>query len=173
MAISLYDVSVGSYLQTLTAVSGFLAKSREHFEKNGVSLKEILETRLYPDMFPFTFQVIATAHHALGTVRALESGEFGPPSVPSEVDYAVLERMVKEAEAGVRACTREAVDAAENREISFKLGKMVMPFVARDFVLTFSLPNFHFHAATAYDILRMKGAPLGKRDFLGAMKLKG
>jgi len=29
------------------------------------------------------------------------------------------------------------------------------------------LPNFFFHAATAYDILRHAGVELGKRDFIG------
>jgi hypothetical protein len=48
-----------------------------------------------------------------------------------------------------------------------------MPFTAEGFLLSFSLPNFYFHATTAYDILRTKGAPLGKRDFLGALRMKG
>ena len=38
--------------------------------------------------------------------------------------------------------------------------------------MSFSLPNFHFHATTAYDILRMKGVPIGKRDYLGQMRMK-
>jgi len=46
-------------------------------------------------------------------------------------------------------------------------------FTAEGFLMSFSLPNFFFHATTAYDILRNKGAPLGKRDFMGRMKLKG
>jgi hypothetical protein len=33
-------------------------------------------------------------------------------------------------------------------------------------------PNFYFHAATAYDILRHKGAPLGKLDYMGKLKVK-
>ena len=45
-------------------------------------------------------------------------------------------------------------------------------WTAEGFLQTFSLPNFFFHATTAYDILRSKGVPLGKRDFLGKMKLK-
>jgi hypothetical protein len=46
-----------------------------------------------------------------------------------------------------------------------------MPFTADNFLLSFSQPNFYFHAATAYDILRMKGLSVGKRDFLGRMRL--
>jgi uncharacterized protein len=28
------------------------------------------------------------------------------------------------------------------------------------------MPNFYFHLTTVYDILRMAGAPIGKRDFM-------
>ena len=52
------------------------------------------------------------------------------------------------------------------------MGDFKLPFTAEGFILSFSLPNFYFHAATAYDLLRMKGAPFGKRDFLGAMRMK-
>jgi uncharacterized protein len=47
-----------------------------------------------------------------------------------------------------------------------------MPFTAEGFLLSFSLPNFYFHATTAYAILRMKGVPIGKRDYIGQMRLK-
>ena len=47
-----------------------------------------------------------------------------------------------------------------------------MDFTAEDFLLSFSQPNFYFHCATAYDILRMKGVPVGKRDFLGRVRIK-
>ena len=67
---------------------------------------------------------------------------------------------------------RAKIEALENNDVTFKLGERGMPFVARDFVLSFSLPNFYFHATTAYDILRSKGVPLGKRDFMGRMKMK-
>ncbi len=50
---------------------------------------------------------------------------------------------------------------------------MEIPFTAENFVLSFSLPNFYFHATTAYDILRMKGVPLGKLDYLGQMRAAG
>ena len=54
----------------------------------------------------------------------------------------------------------------------FQLRDRQIPFTAENFVLSFSLPNFYFHATTAYDILRTKGVPLGKRDFLGHLRLK-
>jgi hypothetical protein len=172
MAISFYDVSVGSYLQILAAVSGFLAKGREHCAKSGIDLKELVETRLIADMLPFRFQIVSVAHHSLGAIQAIESGVFKPPSSPPDLDYAGLEKRIAEARSGLQAYEREKVDALEGREVLFKIGERTMPFWARDFVLSFSLPNFYFHATTAYDILRMKGAPIGKRDFMGVPRTK-
>jgi hypothetical protein len=172
MAISLYDVSVASYLQTLGAVSGFLAKGREHCTKSGIDLKEVVETRLYADMLPFRFQIVSVAHHSLGAIKGIEAGVFGPPAGVPDLDYAGLEKLVAEARSGLQRYEREAIDALEGKDVQFKLGERGMPFIARDFVLSFSLPNFYFHATTAYDILRMKGAPLGKRDFMGMPRIK-
>ena len=53
----------------------------------------------------------------------------------------------------------------------FSMGDMRMDFTAEEFLLSFSQPNFYFHATTAYDILRWKGVPLGKRDFLGRPRI--
>ena len=44
--------------------------------------------------------------------------------------------------------------------------------MAEDFLTSLSIPNFYFHATTAYDILRMKGVQIGKRDFAGRPRLK-
>jgi hypothetical protein len=36
-------------------------------------------------------------------------------------------------------------------------------------VLGFVLPNFYFHVTTAYALLRHKGVPIGKLDYLGGV----
>ncbi len=98
---------------------------------------------------------------------------FLPPSGKSDIDYAGLQALVAEARDELSALTPEAVDALIGRDVIFKLGERALPFTAEGFLMSFSLPNFFFHATTAYDILRHKGAPLGKRDFMGRLKLKG
>ena len=55
--------------------------------------------------------------------------------------------------------------------VIFSMGDRKIPFKAEGFLMSFSLPNFHFHATTAYDILRQKGVPLGKRDDLGRLRI--
>ena len=81
--------------------------------------------------------------------------------------------MVTEAHQKLSALTPEAVNALAGRDVIFKLGERALPFTAEGFLMSFSLPNFFFHATTAYDILRHKGAPIGKRDFMGKLNLKG
>ena len=80
MSISLYDASVASYLQVVGAVSAFLEKGHAFCTENNIALDEVVSTRLYPDMLPFRFQITSVAHHSLGAMKSLKSGEFGPPA---------------------------------------------------------------------------------------------
>ena len=171
MAISLYDASIGTYLQTLDAVSGFLEKGRAHCEASGIDLNEIVELRLYPDMNPFRFQLWAVEHMTRGALKALQTGRFSPPRPIEPLDFGGLQQLVKDARAELATVSRESVDALAGNEVVFQIGDFKMPFTAANFVLSFSLPNLFFHATTAYDMLRMKGAPLGKIDFLGALRI--
>tara|TARA_A100001011_G_scaffold203441_1_gene211777 strand:- start:717 stop:1274 length:558 start_codon:yes stop_codon:yes gene_type:complete len=173
MAISLYDLGVKSYLQIVPAVSGFLEKGRRYFEENQRDLDEIVKLRLYDDMAPFTFQLFSVAHHSLGAINGLQSGEFNPPNTPSGLNYGALQELISNAEAQLRALDADTVNGFEGGEVVFKMGSTSLPFVAEDFIMSFSLPNFYFHATTAYDILRKEGVPLGKMDFLGGMRMKG
>lgn len=172
MATSLYDLSVGSYLQTVGAIQGVLEKGLKHCESAGVDPESVVESRLAGDMLPFRFQVIAVAHHSLGAINALKTGLFGPPGAVGDLDYRGLMAHIAEALAGLKALTPAEVDACAGRDVLFKLPQFTIPFTAENFIMSFSLPNLHFHATTAYDILRAKGAPLGKRDYLGAMRIK-
>jgi len=170
MATSLYDFSVACFLQTLGAVEGFLKKGADHFKEKGIDANEVVETRLFSDMLPFRFQLVSTAHHSFGAIKGVQAGLFTPPS-PSTADYAGLQRLVSDAKQGLEALKPADVNAFEGKDVIFQLGERKLPFKAEGFLLSFSLPNFHFHATTAYDILRMKGVPLGKRDYLGRMRM--
>lgn len=172
MAISLYDISVQSYLQSVGAVASILEKGKAHCDAEGIDLDEIVQTRLHPDMLPFSFQIHSVAHHSLGAIQGVEAGEFFPPSNLAELDYAGFQELIATTVKELEGYSREQVDALEDRDIVFVARDRKVPFTAPGFVLSFSLPNVHFHAATAYDILRMKGVPLGKRDFMGRMQVK-
>lgn len=170
MAISLYDISVASYLQVLDATAGVLEKGAAFAAEKGMDLDAIVDTRLHDDMNPFHFQVVSVWHHSLGAMRGAKEGVFSPP--PSlELDYAGLQGLVTEASGELRALSEKKVNALAGKAMKFKMGDFEIPFTVEGFILSFSLPNFYFHATTTYDILRMKGVPLGKMDFLGALRV--
>jgi hypothetical protein len=173
MAFSLYDATVANYLQILGAVGGYLDKSLTYFREKGVDPAQVVDARLAPDMLPLRFQIVSVAHHSRGAMEAAKNGVFTPPSAKPDFDYTALQSLVTEARNEVSVLTPEVVNALVGRDVTFKVGDRALPFTAEGFLMSFSLPNFFFHAATAYDILRHNGAPLGKRDFIGKMKLKG
>ena len=170
MSVTLHDATAKTFSQILTSIKGVLAKGREHCEANGIDLDSVVNFQLYEDMLPFRFQVVSVAHHSLGALQGVEAGLFGPPR-PADEDYAALENLVASAYDGVQAFTEEKVNGFEDGDMVFKMGQMEMPFKAQDFLLTFTLPNFYFHATTTYDMIRMQGAKIGKRDFLGQLRL--
>jgi hypothetical protein len=172
MAISLYELTVPSYLQTVNAIAGVLARGAGFCQEKGIDPQTFVETRLFADMLPLAFQVASVEHHSVGALTALTTGVFNPPSGPLPADYAALQAKVEGAKAALEAMTPEAVNARSGADVRFEMGDLKMPFTAENFILSFSLPNFHFHATTTYDILRSRGVPLGKRHYMGQLRMK-
>jgi len=172
MAISLYDVSVASFLQVLGAVQGFLEKGLAHCKATGLDPESIVDMRLHDDMLPFRFQLVSVAHHSRGAMEGAKAGHFAPPGGVGDLDYAGLQALVADARAALQALTPAEVDALEGGDVVFRIGPRELPFTVENFLLSFSTPNLHFHATTAYDILRQAGVPLGKRDYMGQLRLK-
>ena len=174
MAISLYDASVLSHLQTLDAAQGFLKKGLDWCGSSGVDPDELVEAKLFEDMRPFRFQMQQVAFHSAGAIEAMRSGVLTFGGERPQHDYAGLQALIAKAAADLRAVDPAEVNGWEGKDVAFRVpGKDDRVFTAEGFLLSFSLPNFHFHAATAYDILRLKGVPVGKLDFMGALRLKG
>ena len=87
------------------------------------------------------------------------------------MDFAGLCQYLKDALDAVDETDAAALDLRADESVIFKMGQNQMPFTTTHYFLSFSLPNFYFHASTAYDLLRAEGVKLGKRDFLGALRL--
>ncbi|MEH6518805.1 MAG: DUF1993 domain-containing protein [Halioglobus sp.] len=166
MSISLYDVTVASYRRIIKGSIAVLAKGEAHCQEQGIDPDTLMECRLVEDMLPLHYQVTSTAHHSLGALKALESGVFTPPPGIPGLNYAGLSRVLSEAEEGMAQLTPEVVNGLADGQLVFKLGDREIPYEATNFMLSFSVPNFYFHATTLYDILRQQGVPLGKLDYL-------
>ena len=86
----------------------------------------------------------------------------------NETTIAELQARIAKAIDFVKSIKREQVDGKEGVEVVLKFPSGERKFTGQGYLLNFALPNFYFHATTAYDILRHCGVEVGKRDFLGA-----
>ena len=172
MGVSLYDLSVASYLQGIGGVIGVLEKGLKHCAEHNIDPNTLVETRLHADMFPLQFQIQSVTHHSLGAIEGCKKGLFTPPPQIPAQDYKGLQKMVADTKDALTKLTPAEVNALEGKDMTFQIRDFKIPFTAEGFIMSFSLPNFYFHATTAYDILRMKGVPLGKRDFMGQLRMK-
>jgi hypothetical protein len=172
MAFSLYAATVPGFRQILEAMSGLLVKAEAFCAEKGIAPPELIQTRLAPDMLPFAYQVKSAAVHSLGAIEAARQGLFTPDLTPPPDSFAGLQERITAALAGLAAIDAGVVDGLLGRDVRFSFRDRHMDYLAEDFLLSFSQPNFYFHATTAYDILRWKGLPIGKRDFTGRTRIK-
>ena len=171
MQLSFYDASIKCYEQMLDSTAEVLKKGQHHADSAGIPLSEIVDYRLHETMLPFSFQVISIWHHSLGAVNGMRAGVFTPPPSKPGIDYEGLCGLIDEAIEGMRAETPDSAAQLSGQEMIFRLGDTEIPFTTDHFLASFSKPNLYFHATTTYSILRALGTPLGKRDFLGAMRI--
>jgi uncharacterized protein len=102
----------------------------------------------------------------------VRKGVFSPDMTEPPGDFAGLKARIAEALAALEAIDPAEIDRYMGRDMRFSFGDRRIDFTAENFLLSFSQPNFYFHAATAYDILRWKGVSIGKRDFMGRTRTK-
>ena len=172
MSFSLYDAVVPSNLQILGAIDRLLDKAEAFCAEQGRSESELIDARLAPDMLPFGYQVKSCAAHSLGGIEGVRAGTFSPDRSPWPTDFAGLHNVLRTASTSLKQIEREAFDALADNDTHFAFGETRLPFTGANFLLSFSQPNFYFHATTAYAILRAQGMKLGKRDYLGIPRTK-
>ena len=172
MTFSLYAAVIPSYLQLLEAVAALLGKAESFCAEQGLAPDDLIQARLAEDMQPFAYQVKSTAVHSLGAIEGVRKGVFSPDTSAPPADFAALNTRIAETIAALRAIDPAEVEAFIGRDMRFAFGDRHIDFVAEEFLLSFSQPNFYFHATTTYDILRWKGVQLGKRDFMGMPRMK-
>jgi hypothetical protein len=168
--MNLYDASVPVFITMLENLAGILAKAEAWATENGKSDEDVLQARLAPDMFPLVKQVQIVSDNAK-SISARLAGEEPPKMEDTEVTFVELIERARKTVVYLQTLNREKFEGAEKCHIPY-------PYVPDTYLLGHEallqsyLPNFFFHATTAYAILRNQGVPLGKADFIGALPLK-
>ncbi|MCT2398825.1 DUF1993 domain-containing protein [Novosphingobium mangrovi (ex Huang et al. 2023)] len=172
MTASLDNAFAATCLQTLNSLSGLVDRAEAHCAERGLPAETLTDARLAPDMWPFAKQIFEAGHHSARAVAAVRAGIFSPELAPAPTDFASLRNELAETIATLEALPAGELDSIAGRDTRFEFGTMRMDFTVADFLLSFSLPNFFFHTTTAYAILRNQGLGIGKRDFLGQVRVK-
>jgi uncharacterized protein len=172
MPISLYDAVVPSNLQILAAIDSVLTKAEAFCAEQGRTDADLIDARLAPDMLPLGYQVKCCVTHSVGGIEGVKAGSFSPDMAAWPTDFAGLHALLQGAITSLNSIDRDSFEALAESDAQFVFGETRMPFTGANFLLSFSQPNFYFHATTAYAILRAQGVKLGKRHFLGMPRMK-
>ncbi len=166
MTLSMYPASVPVFIRMLNNLAAILAKAAVHCETHKIDPAALIGYRLYPDMFAFAKQVQVACDHAKNGAARL-AGVMAPEFENSEQSFPELIERVRQTIAYLESFTPEQINDSEEREAVIQHGETVNTYRGQDYLLQRALPNFFFHVATAYDILRHNGVELGKRDYIG------
>lgn len=172
MSVSLHTLTVETYRQFLPQVARLIDKAEAHCQDRGLPAEALTAAALAPDMWNFAKQVFECGHHSARALAGVRAGVFGPETAPAPLDFASLRGEIAGSLAFIETFTPAELDAISGRDMRFEFGETRMDFTVADFLLSFSLPNFYFHVAASYDVLRNQGLALGKRDYLGRPRLK-
>ncbi len=160
------QAAIAAMTRQLGALRGVLQKAEDHCAAKGIDPTALLQFRLFPDMLPLWRQVTIACDHAKGAAHRLAGREV--PSMPdNETSFAELRDRIDRTIDMVQAVPADALEGAEDRSVHMRTRVGEMNLSGRDYLWGFALPNFFFHATTAYNILRHNGVELGKGDFLG------
>jgi len=167
MSLSMHAMSVPIFTRTLGNLAAILDKAAAHAQAKKIDPAVLLNARLYPDMFALTRQVQLASDHAKGAAARL-AGQEPPKFEDVETTVEQLQARIARTIEFLRGIDAKAFDGADTREISLKFRDTVHKHSGLVYLCHIALPNFFFHATTAYDILRHNGVELGKRDFIGS-----
>jgi hypothetical protein len=167
MSLTMHQAIFPPVTRTLTAMSTILDKAAAHCEAKKVEPSVLLNYRLAADMFPLTRQIQTASDMAKGMAARLAGVEV-PSYADTEATIEELKARIAKTVDYISSFSPEQFIESEEREVILKLRAGERKFSGRDYAFGFVLPNFYFHATTAYDILRHVGVELGKLDFMGA-----
>ena len=174
MTISLYDATVPTFAQILSSLTALTKKAEAFCAEKEMEEADLLNSHFGADMLPLSWQIKWTNTHSIGAIEGVRRGLFVPDRDPPAGSFADLRDQLESTLSALKSQTPETVDAFVGKDMKFSVPgtDINMDFTAENFLLSFSLPNFFFHATTAYDLLRHAGIEIGKRDFLGRPRIK-
>jgi hypothetical protein len=167
MTDAMYVSSVPVFKQMLGGLAAILAKAEAHATEKNIEPAALTQTRLFPDMFPLSKQVQVACDFARGVSARLVGAEV-PKYDDNERTFDELRGLIARSLAFIEGFSPAQFEGAAQREIVTRPGTpKERRFDGQSYLLSYGLPQFFFHVATAYALLRHNGIEIGKRDYMG------
>lgn len=166
MQMSMYQASLPVFERMLGNLRDILGKGAAHAEGKGIDPAVLIGSRLYPDMFPLSRQVQIATDVVKGFAARI-AGQAPPKYEDNEATFDELAVRVNKTIAFLEGFEAEQIDGTEEKEITLSLRSGDFTLKGLDYLNGFVMPNFYFHVATTYALLRHNGVELGKKDFIG------
>jgi hypothetical protein len=166
MSITLYTATVPTCTRALNNLAAILEKAAAHAQGRKIDPAVLLNTRLFPDMFP-----LATQIHIANDIAQSGAARLAGAAVPA---FEAKERSLAEWIAATRSTIAyleslkpAQFEGSEDKVITWQTRTSTRNMQGTPYLFHHVLPNVFFHVTTAYDILRQSGLELGKLDYLG------
>jgi len=166
MKISMYSMSVETFLPMLGTLSSLLDKGLKYAAEKKFDPGVLVNARLAPDMLPMSRQIQIACDMAKSASSRL-AGQEPPRMEDNESTIEELRTRIARTIDHLKSIPASAIDGSEDRDIKIPMRERTLEMKGLPFLRTWALPNFYFHVVTTYAILRHNGIEIGKRDFLG------
>jgi uncharacterized protein len=167
MSISMYAASIPVFKQMLSSMNDVLAKAQAHADAKKIDANVLLQSRLFPDMFPLIQQVQIAVEFARSVTLRLAGHEVTKLE-SNEATFADLQKLIATTASQLDSFAANQIDGTESRDIVLRPGTpKEKRLTGQVYLLNYALPQFFFHVTTTYAILRHNGVELGKRDYMG------
>lgn len=164
----MYKASVPQFQRMLNQLLVLLQKAESHAENRKIDPAVLLQSRLFPDMFPLIRQIQIGCDFAKGAAARLAGVEV-PKFEDNEGSFNDIYQRIHATQKFIETLTPAQIESSAERDIQLSIAGNNLEFKGSDYLISFVLPNFYFHLTTAYAILRHNGVELGKRDFIGSV----
>lgn len=165
---SMYDASIPVFIRSFCNLLAIFDKAEAFAKERGFDSIKLAEARLIHDMDPLTNQIQRASDTAKGVGGRL-SGAAAPIFEDNETTFADMRARVEKTIAYLESVPRGQIDGTEGKSIELRTKSRAATLSGQDYLFNFALPNFYFHVATAYDILRAQGVQIKKMDFIGEL----
>jgi hypothetical protein len=162
----MYNASIPVMIKMLGNLEAILDKAIAHATARKIDDSAFVDARLFPDMFTFARQIRIATDMSKGAGARLAGIDI-PKFDDNEKTLPELKARVCKGMDFLKTLTPAQIDGTEDKTITLTVGGNALNFTGLDYLNSWVLPNFYFHVATAYNLLRHGGVEIGKMDFLG------